>query len=63
MLVHERAVLGAQLREFGGNGGIGDRDGARIAQNAAVIDWHEAMPLAGLLGIEARVVQSQAVLR
>ena len=52
MLVHEGAVLGAQLREFGGNGGIGDRDGARIAQNADVIDWHEAMPLAGLLGIE-----------
>ena len=34
VLLHEGAVLGAQFREVGGGGGVGDRDGARIAQNA-----------------------------
>ncbi len=52
MLLHEGAVLGAQLREFGGSGEVGNRDGSRIAHNAGVIDWDEAMPLAGLLGVE-----------
>ena len=52
MLLHEGAVVGAQLREFDGGGGISNRDGARIAQNVGVIDWDEAMPLAGLLGVE-----------
>jgi hypothetical protein len=35
VLLHEGAIVGAQLREFDGRSGIGNRDGARIAQNVS----------------------------